>query len=66
MSKLKEMTAEELTAEIGDLKQALFKLRVSKAIGRLEKPHKMKQLRRDLARAMTFLRERQVGKGARK
>lgn len=62
VSKLRDMTEEELLAEVAGLKEAVFKLRVQKAIGQLEKPHKLGDNRRDLARAYTVLGEKRAAK----
>ena len=49
----KEMTAQELTAKSHELRHELFNLRVQQATARLEKPHRIPQLRRDIARCET-------------
>ena len=55
---LRDLTEDELRKELGDLKRALFNLRLQKAIGQLEKPHKLREAKRDIARTSTILRER--------
>lgn len=59
----RDMTVEELQREAAQLEQALFKLRLQKAIGQLEKPHKLRETRRDLARALTILRQKSAPAG---
>ena len=49
----KEMTAQELTVRSRDLRHELFNLRLQQATARLEKPHRIHQLRRDIARCET-------------
>ncbi|HHN73843.1 MAG TPA: 50S ribosomal protein L29 [Acidobacteria bacterium] len=58
-SKLRDMTTDELHREAGELRRALFNLRLKKATGQLEKPHKLRETRQDLARVLTLLGERQ-------
>jgi large subunit ribosomal protein L29 len=55
MSELKDFTAKELQAKGRDLRQELFNLRLQKATSQLDKPHRVRQLRRDLARVETRL-----------
>ena len=55
---LREMTAEQLTAKLGDLKEELFNLRFQLAINQLDKPHKITEVKHDIARVMTVLREK--------
>ena len=55
MSELKDFTPAELTAKSRDLRQELFNLRLQKASAQLEKPAKLRQLRRDIARIETRL-----------
>ena len=57
-SKLRDMTDEELSKELGDLRRSLFNLRVQKATGQLEKSHKLGETSRDIARVMTIIGER--------
>ena len=53
MSELKDFTPAELTAKSRDLRQELFNLRLQKASAQLEKPAKLRLLRRDIARIET-------------
>ena len=55
MSDLKDFTPAELTARSRDLRQELFNLRLQKASAQLEKPAKLRLLRRDIARIETRL-----------
>lgn len=52
---LKELTAQELAAKAGELRRDLFNLRLQKATARLEKPHRIQQIRREIARCETRL-----------
>jgi large subunit ribosomal protein L29 len=58
-SKLRDMTTDELQRETEQLRKSLFNLRLQQATGQLEKPHKLGEARRDLARAKTILRQRE-------
>ena len=59
-TKLKEMSSPELEKELGELKSELFKLRFSLATNGLDNPLKVKEVRRDIARIKTILREREL------
>ena len=53
MSELKDLTMVELTAKGRDLRQELFNLRLQQASSQLEKPGRLRTLRRDIARVET-------------
>jgi len=53
MSEIKELTAQELTAKSRDLRQEIFTLRLQQASSQLEKPARLRLLRRDIARLET-------------
>ena len=55
---LREMTAEELNAKLTELKKELFNLRLQHAVNQLENPHKMTEVKHDIARVLTVLREK--------
>jgi large subunit ribosomal protein L29 len=52
---LQEKTATELLAQSRDLRQEMFNLRLQQASGQLEKPSRLRTLRRDVARIETQL-----------
>ena len=56
---LKELNAEDLAQKLHSLKLELFDLRMQRAEGKLTQSHRIKQIRRDVARALTLLREKQ-------
>jgi len=58
--KLREMSSQELEKELSELKSELFKLRFSLATNGLENPLKVKDVRKDIARVKTILREREL------
>ncbi len=53
MTELKDLTPVELTAKSRDLRQELFNLRLQQATSQLEKPHRIRELRRSIARVET-------------
>jgi len=53
ISELKDLTATELAAKGRDLRQEMFNLRLQQASGQLEKPARLRNLRRDVARIET-------------
>lgn len=59
-NKLKEMSSPELEKELGELKSELFKLRFSLATNGLDNPLKVKEVRKEIARIKTILREREL------
>ena len=60
-SELREMTEAELRSKESDLAEQLFALRLQTTTGQLENSAKIPQARRDLARVLTVLGERQAG-----
>ena len=57
-TQLREMSAEQLDAKLVELKKELFNLRFQHAVNQLENPHKMTEVKRDIARVMTVLNEK--------
>ena len=55
---LREMTSAELDAKLGELKTELFNLRFQHATKQLENPMKLVEVRKDIAKVMTVLREK--------
>jgi large subunit ribosomal protein L29 len=55
MTEIKDLTPQELTAKSRDLRQEVFNLRLQQASSQLEKPARLKTLRRDVARLETRL-----------
>jgi len=58
-SQIRDQTTEELQDRERDLAEQLFALRLQKVTGQLEKPARVRQVRKDLARVLTILHERQ-------
>lgn len=60
-SELRDLTVDELSGREAELSQQLFNLRLQMVTqGQLDNPAKMRQARRDLARVLTVLREKQA------
>lgn len=59
-SQMRDQTTEELQDRERELSEQLFALRLQKVTGQLEKPARVRQVRKDLARVLTLLHERQA------
>jgi large subunit ribosomal protein L29 len=59
-SEIRQLSDEEIKQRIKELEEELFNLRFQKALGQLEKPHRFKMIRKDIARMKTILREREI------
>lgn len=57
---LRDLSTAELEQKVVDLKEELFNLRFQLATGQLENPMKIKEVRKDIAKAKTILREREL------
>jgi large subunit ribosomal protein L29 len=58
-SEFRDMSLDELQNREKDLAEQLFALRLQQVTGQIESPAKVRTTRRDLARVLTVLRERQ-------
>ena len=58
MTEIRELSAEQLQAKLKELKEELFNLRFQLAINQLENPHRITAVKRDIARVMTVLNEK--------
>ena len=56
-SEIRDLSREESERKLVELKQELFNLRFQHEVGQLESPAKMKQVKRDIARIKTLIRE---------
>jgi large subunit ribosomal protein L29 len=61
VAELRDLGADELDSRVHELTDQLFRLRLQKSMGQLETPRKIRDARRDLARAKTVLRQRKAG-----
>lgn len=57
-NELRNMTVEEIRLKLEALKKDLFNLRTEAEAGRIEKPHRIHDTRKDIARCETILREK--------
>jgi large subunit ribosomal protein L16 len=59
VAEIRDLGVDELEQRVKDYDDQLFRLRIQKSMGQLEAAHKLKALRRDLARVKTVLREKE-------
>jgi len=59
-AEIRELTVDDLRARVKDLDDQLFRMRIQKSMGQLEAPGKVRDIRRDLARINTILREKEL------
>ncbi len=64
MSEIKDLTAVELAAKGRDLRQEIFNLRLQQASSQLEKPARLRVLRRDIARLETRISQLRLSQKA--
>ena len=60
VTEFRDLSVDDLRQREKDLDDQLFRLRIQKSMGQLEAAHKLKALRRDLARLKTVLREKET------
>ncbi|GMA64077.1 50S ribosomal protein L29 [Alicyclobacillus fastidiosus] len=60
-TELRGLSSEELASRVEQLKDELFNLRFQLATGQLENPMRIRQVRKDIARVKTVLRQRELG-----
>ena len=59
-TEIRELTVDDLRARVKELDDQIFRLRIQKSMGQLEAPAKVREVRRDLARIKTILREKET------
>lgn len=59
-SELRKLSDAELNAQVDVLKDELFNLRFAQATGELESPHRIKEVKKTIARIKTVLTERKA------
>ena len=59
-SKIREMSSQELQQKLVELKSELFNLRFQMATGQLENPMRVREVKKDIARIKTIIREREL------
>ena len=61
-AEMRELSVDDLRAREQELDDQLFRLRIQKSMGQLEAPAKVRDVRKDLARIKTVLRQKQEAK----
>ena len=64
IAELRELGPEDLRQRVGELDDQVFRLRIQKSMGQTDAANKMRQLRRQRARVLTVLRERELADAA--
>ena len=59
-TEIRELSVEELEVKLTDLKKDLFNLRLQNATNQLDNPTRIAEVKRDIARVNTILREHQL------
>lgn len=54
---VRDMTKAEIENKLQDLKSNLFQIRTEDVTGRIDRPHRVRKLRKDIARCLTILKE---------
>ena len=62
LNKMREMTDAELAAELEKMKKELFNLRFQHVTGQLENPVQMREVKKNIARVKTIMREKELDK----
>jgi large subunit ribosomal protein L29 len=58
ITEIRELSVAELESKLKELKQELFNLRFQHAINQLDNPHKIADVKKDIARVKTILNEK--------
>lgn len=58
--KIRELTDEELAKKVSDYKEELFNLRFQLATGQLDNPMRIRDVRKNIARCKTVIRQREI------
>ncbi|WP_241079372.1 50S ribosomal protein L29 [Natranaerofaba carboxydovora] len=60
---IRELTNQELDKKLDELKDELFNLRFQSATGQVENPMRIRQVKKEIARVKTIIRERELNTG---
>ena len=60
IAEIRELTTEELKIKVADLKKELFTQRFNLATNNLENPMKIPAIKKDIAKVLTVIREREI------
>ncbi len=63
VSEIRKLKDEEILAKVKETKKELLNLRIKNATASLDKPSKLRELKKDVARMLTVLKERENTKG---
>ena len=63
VSEIRKLSSEEISAKVNESKKELLNLRIKNATGALDKSSKLKELKKDVARMLTVLKERENSTG---
>ena len=66
IKEIRELSTDELSGRKRDLRQEVFNLRMQQASGQMERPSRLKDIRKEVARIETILSERANQKAAAK
>ena len=58
INEIREMSSQDLEKKLKELKQELFNLRFQHAVNQLENPHKIADVKKDIARVKTILNQK--------
>ena len=61
-TRFREMTVDEIQTRVGELREELFQLRFRNTMKQLDNPLKIRESRRELARVLTVLRQKEGAK----
>lgn len=62
-NEIRNLTTAEIEQKVNSYKEELFNLRFQLATGQLDNPVRIREVRKEIARAKTVLRERELGIG---
>jgi len=62
VDKMRELTDDELVRKVSDYKEELFNLRFQIATGQLDNPMRIQDVRKNIARCKTILRQREIAR----
>lgn len=60
VKELGELDTDELAAKLAEAKEELFNLRFQNVTGQLDNPHRLREVRKDIARVLTVMRQREL------
>ena len=64
VAEIRELPNEEINRDLAEKRRALFNLRFQRETEQLERPAELRKLKKDVARLLTVLHERELTKGA--